>query len=98
MIGLALIALLVVVAAVLAGLCPVLGACWVFFALWRLPSTEARAREVHEQLRHERARREIDRIAFETSRAMYAAVSINSDVTWGTEAIEGTATELEVRR
>jgi hypothetical protein len=29
---------------------------------------------------------------------MYAAVSINSDVTWGTEAIEGTATELEVRR
>jgi hypothetical protein len=66
----------------------------VLYLLWRWgiePWRQARAREAHDRLRHAQARREIDRIAFETARAMYqAAANASGDV------IETTA--IEVRR
>jgi cobalamin biosynthesis protein CobD/CbiB len=55
------------------------------------PVSAAAEREAREALRHEQARREIDRIALETTRAMYAAAIAHADV------IEGTAVELEPR-
>lgn len=66
----------------------------VLYLVWRWgvePWRQARAWEAHDRLRHARARREIDRIAFETARAMHqAAAHASGDV------IEGTA--VEVRR
>jgi hypothetical protein len=76
----------------LSGLWPLLlvvAMLWLFWRIVALPLMEARAHAARDRLRHERARREIDRIALETSRAMYAAA------TRGGEAIEGTATEVE---
>jgi predicted cobalt transporter CbtA len=63
----------------------------VLLVLWWLviaPAREAREREARDRLRHEHARREIDRIATETTRAMYAAAHESGDV------IEGTAVEV----
>ncbi len=60
--------------------------------LWRcavVPLRAEHARDIREQLRHEHARREIDRIAAETTRAMHAAA------TRGGVVIEGTAEEVE---
>ena len=62
------------------------------YVIWRwvlLPKLEAEARAAREQLRHERARRDIDRIALETSRAMYEAALTPGEV------IEGTAVEVD---
>lgn len=56
---------------------------------WIVPGREVRARELRDRLRHEQARREIDRIATETTRAMYQA-ACRSD-----EIIEATAEEVE---
>jgi hypothetical protein len=61
------------------------------------PVLEYRAQESGERLRHARARREIDRIAFETSRAMHEAAVAHGGFTGRAGVIEGTATELEVR-
>jgi hypothetical protein len=77
---------------VLSGLWPLLLVVAMLWVLWRLvalPLMEARAHAARDRLRHEQARQEIDRIALETSRAMYAAA------TRGGEVIEGTATEVE---
>jgi hypothetical protein len=65
----------------------------VFAFQWWMgrPVSAAAEREAREALRHQQARREIDRIALETSRAMYEAALTHSDV------IEGTAVELEPR-
>jgi hypothetical protein len=76
----------------LSGLWPLLLVVAMLWLLWRLlalPLMEARAHAARDRLRHERARQEIDRIALETSRAMYAAATHSGDV------IEGTATEVE---
>jgi hypothetical protein len=76
----------------LSGLWPLLLVVAMLWLLWRrlaLPLIEARAHAARDRLRHERARREIDRIALETSRAMYDAA------TRGGEVIKGTATEVE---
>jgi hypothetical protein len=51
----------------------------------------ARAAEAREHLRHERARREIDRIALDTRRAMLDAALRHGQV------IEGTANEVKSR-
>jgi hypothetical protein len=53
------------------------------------PLRDARAREVRDHMRHEQARREIDRIAAETTRAMYQAASATGEV------IDGSAMEVE---
>ncbi len=55
------------------------------------PLLHARAATVRDRLLHERARREIDRIALETRRAMYDAALCHGDV------IEGTAVEVRDR-
>jgi hypothetical protein len=64
----------------------------VLYLVWRWgidPWQQTRAREAHDRLRHARARREIDRIAFETARAMHeAAARASGDV------IESTAVEV----
>jgi hypothetical protein len=76
----------------LSGLCPlllVLAMLWLLWRLLALPLMQARAHAARDRLRHEQARREIDRIALETSRAMHAAAAR------GGEVIEGTATEVE---
>ncbi len=76
----------------LSGLWPLLLVVAMLWLLWRrlaLPLMEAQAHAARDRLRHERARREIDRIGLETTRAMYAAA------TRGGEVIEGTATEVE---
>jgi hypothetical protein len=54
-----------------------------------LPTRDTRRQEARDRLRHERAWREIDRIALETSRAMYDAALRHGDV------IEGTAIEVK---
>ena len=63
----------------------------VLYLVWRWgiePWREARVREAHDRLRHVRARRKIDRITFETTRAIHeAAARANGDV------IESTAIE-----
>ncbi len=59
-------------------------ALWLFCRWVVLPARDARLRETRDRLRHERARREIDRIALETSRAMYDAALNQGDVTRGT--------------
>jgi hypothetical protein len=64
----------------------VLVAVWWVIAAWR----EARALQARERLRHARARREIDEIAFATARGMYEAAAIADG-----EVIEGTAVEVE---
>ena len=56
-----------------------------------LPARDARLQEARDHLRHERARREIDRITIETRRAMYDAALRHGDV------IEGTAVEVSDR-
>ena len=92
--GLLLIGLFIELWELVRDLWPLLLAAFGLYLIWRWvvrPAWEVRAREVRDCLRHERARREIDRIALEASRAMYVASS-NGDV------IEGTAVELEVRR
>lgn len=58
--------------------------CWAIV----LPVRNARLRDARDRLRHERAQREIDRIAFETRRAMYDAALQHGDV------IESTAVEV----
>lgn len=71
---------------------PFLLAAALAFMLWRfvfVPVREARERELRDRVRHERARREIDRIAAETTRAMYAATAQPGEV------IEGYAEEVE---
>jgi hypothetical protein len=76
----------------LSGLWPLLLGVAVLWLLWRLvalPLVEARAYAARDRLRHERARREIDRIALETSRTMYEAAARGGDI------IEATATEIE---
>jgi hypothetical protein len=91
--GLLLIGLFIELWELARELWPLLLAACVLYLIWRwvvLPAWDKRAREVREQMRHERARREIDRIAIETSRAMYDAACSHDDV------IEGTA--VEVRR
>jgi hypothetical protein len=56
-----------------------------------LPVRDAQLRDARDRLRHERAQREIDRIAIETRRAMYDAALRHGDV------IEGTAVEVKDR-
>jgi hypothetical protein len=56
-----------------------------------LPTRDARVQDARDRLRHERARREIDRIALEAERAMYVAAEARGDV------IEGTAVEVTDR-
>jgi hypothetical protein len=76
----------------LSGLWPLLLVVAMLWLLWRLvvlPLMDARAHAARDRLRHERARREIDRIALETTRAMYAAATRSGEV------IEGTATKVE---
>ena len=93
--GLLIIGLFIELCELVAKLWPALAVGVVLYISWRwlvVPAREARALEVRDRLRHERARREIDRIALEASRAMYDAAWSNSDV------IEGTAVELEVQR
>jgi hypothetical protein len=71
---------------------PLLLAVLAFYSVCRwlvAPFWHARAAAARERLRQELARREIDRIALETTRAMFAAA------TRGGEVIEGTATEVE---
>ncbi len=71
---------------------PLLGAVVLLYLLWWwvvLPARDRRAREMRARLRHEQARREIDRIALETSRAMYEKALGHGDV------IEGTAVEVK---
>jgi hypothetical protein len=71
---------------------PFLLAGLVGYLLWCLvfvPAREARERELRDRVRHERARQEIDRIAAETTRAMYAATAQPGEV------IEGYAEEVE---
>jgi hypothetical protein len=63
----------------------VLGVTWRFLVV---PIREAQAREQRDRLRHEEARREIDRIAVETTRVMRAAAQ-RGDV------IEATAVDVE---
>jgi hypothetical protein len=90
--GLLLIGLLIELWNLLTELWPVLVAMLVLYGLWRwvaLPAWDARAREARDRLRHEQARREIDRIALEASRAMYDAALNQGDV------IEGTAVEID---
>lgn len=66
----------------------VLGVVWRYgFEPWR----QARAWEAHDRLRHARARSEIDRITFETARAMHQAAAYASG-----KVIDSTA--IEVRR
>lgn len=62
------------------------------------PALECRAQETRDRLRHEQARREIDGIAFETTRAMHEAAVAHGGFTDRADVIEGTTTELEVRR
>jgi hypothetical protein len=66
----------------------VLAMLWLLWRLIALPLMEARAHAAHDRLRHAQARREIDRIALETTHAMYAAAAC------GGEVIDGTATEV----
>lgn len=76
----------------LSGVWPLVLVVAMLWLLWRhlaLPLVEARTHAARDRLRHEQARREIDRIALETSRAMYTAA------TRGGEVIEGTAAEVE---
>lgn len=78
----------------LIGLWPIVVVAAVLWLLWRhvvLPLVEVRAHAARDRLRHERARREIDRIAIETRRAMYDAALDHGDV------IEGTAVEVKDR-
>ncbi len=92
--GLLLIGLFIELWELVRGLWPLLVAVVLLCLLWRwvvLPARERRAREIRERLRHEQARREIDRIALETSRAMYEASHSNPRV------IEGTAVEVDRR-
>lgn len=90
--GLLLIGLLVELCVLLAKLWPVLVTWLVLYLVWHsviAPSREVRAREARDRLRHERARQEIDRIAIETSRAMYEA-AVQGD----TDVIDGHAVEI----
>jgi hypothetical protein len=88
--GLLLIGLLIIL---MVKLWPFLVAGVVVWGLWRFgiaPVREACVRERGEQLRHAQARRDINRMAAETRRAMHAAA-----------ARDGTAVEdtsVEVRR
>lgn len=66
----------------------------VLYLVWRWgiePWREARALEIHDRVRHTRARREIDDITLATARAMHEAAAEAEG-----EVIEGTA--VEVRR
>jgi hypothetical protein len=67
-------------------------AALVLYLVWRWgvePWREARVLEARDRLRHARARREIDRITFETARAMHeAAGEMNGEI------IESTAVEV----
>jgi hypothetical protein len=90
--GLLLIGLLIELWDLLSPLWPFLLGAVAVYVIWRwvlLPKWEAEARAAREQMRHERARREIDRIAIETSRAMYDAALGRGEV------IEGTAVEVD---
>lgn len=90
--GLLLVGLLIELWDLVTELWPVLVAMLALYGLWRwvaLPAWDARAREMRDRLRHEQARREIDRIALEASRAMYGAASRHDEV------IEGTAVEVD---
>jgi hypothetical protein len=64
---------------------------WLLCWLVVLPVRNARLRDARDRLRHERAQREIDRIAFEARREMYDAALRHGDV------IEGTAVEVRGR-
>lgn len=86
------VGLLIELVELLAPFWPLLLAVAAGYAIWRwivFPAREARAIEVRDRLRHERARREIDRIALESSRTMYEAARNHNDV------IEGTAVEVK---
>jgi hypothetical protein len=92
--GMLLIGLLIVLWHLVVSVWPLLLVAGVVYAGWRwlvLAAGDARAREVRDQLRHEQARREIDRIALEATRAMYDAALSHGEV------IEGTAVEVERR-
>ena len=87
--GLLLIGLLILL---VVKLWPFFVAAAVLFLIWRFviaPANDARAREVRERLRHERARQEIERIASETTRAMYTAATRSGEI------IEGHAEEVQ---
>lgn len=74
---------------------PFLVAALVLYGVWCWgigPWREAQARQARERLRHARARREIDEIAFATARTMYEAATTSSS-----EVIEGTAREVQRR-
>jgi hypothetical protein len=91
--GLLLIGLFIELWELARELWPLLLAAGVLYLICRwvvLSARDKRAREVRDRLRHEQARREIDRIALEASRAMYEAVLNQGDVTRGTA--------VEVRR
>ncbi|MBA3809896.1 MAG: hypothetical protein H0X28_16105 [Solirubrobacterales bacterium] len=86
-----LVGLLIELVELLAPYWPLILAVTAVYGVWRwiiFPAREARAIEVRDRLRHERARREIDRITLETSRAMCEAARNHGDV------IEGTAVEV----
>jgi flagellar biosynthesis/type III secretory pathway M-ring protein FliF/YscJ len=87
--GLFLIGLLVLL---VIKLWPYLLALVTLWLVWRflvMPVRDAHARELRDQLRHEEARRDIDRIAAETTRAMHAAAAREAGV------IHTTAVEVE---
>jgi len=78
----------------LSSLWPLLLAVLAFygFCRWLVAALlHARREAARDRLRNERARREIDRIALETRRAMYDAALRHGQV------IEGTAVEVERR-
>jgi len=92
--GLLLVGLFIELWDLVRELWPLLVAVGLLYLLWRwvVLARDRRAREIRERLRHEQARREIDRIALETRRAMYEA-ALGAD-----GVIEGTAVDIEVRR
>jgi hypothetical protein len=87
--GLLIIGLLIVL---FGKLWPLLLGVLILLLIWWfivVPLRNAHAQEVRDRLRHEAARREIDRIAAETTRAMHHAAAASGEV------IEGSATEVE---
>jgi hypothetical protein len=88
--GLFLIGLLILLAVKFWPYLLALGGLWLVWRCAVVPMRHDHAREIREQLRHEAARRDIDRIAAETTRAMYvAATQVDGAV------VEGTAVEVE---
>jgi hypothetical protein len=92
--GLLLIGLLIELWELITRIWPVLLIAFLVYLFGRwvlLPAWDERAQEMRDQLRHEQARREIDRITLEASQAMCDAALRSGDF------IEGTAVEIKRR-